>query len=308
MKKKIFAILAIVAIISSIFASCSSSKDNQITSTTLDNYDQHADEYILEDRDVTNENGEVVTDEHGNKVTEKVVVKVTNSESKSSNNNSNGTIEIGNLTTEREETSETTTIPSVDNTTSPVITTLPSDKNEVPLTTDTGKEVDFSAQDQQILKQMLEVPYLYESSYENTEGVPINIASHAAIWLMQREGLSTNTFPEGNVVLNLFKYFGQTVVNYSNRCNNESSNNNIMFVNEKVPGQDKYNKLFIITNVEQKTHSISIDHIEDLGNNNYYKVVANVKGVKGKSKVNAVVQRNKLDASLGFSIKALNWQ
>ncbi len=305
MKKKIFAILGVVALISSIFASCSSSDEKQLTTSTLDNYGQHADEYILTEQDVTDENGNPVLDENGNKLTEQVVLK--SSEGNQSSNSAEGLIEIGDLTSEESTSGATTTIPSVDNTTSPNITTLPADRNEVPKTSDSGEYIDFSAQDQQILKQMLEVPYLYEASYENADGVPINIASHTAIWLMQREGLSTNTFPEGNVILSLFKYYGQTVINYSNRCNNESSNKNIIFVNEKVPNKDEYNKLFLITNIEKRTHTISIDHIEDLGNNNYYKVVANVDGVKNIHKVNAVVQRNKLDASLGFSVKALKW-
>ena len=314
MRNKIFAIVGVIAIISTIFASCSSSKNNNDEITTADNYGQNVNEYVLEEIEVLDENGNPVLDENGNILTSQVVQKVENSGNDNNNNdgfesnNSGNEITIGKLTTQATTLPvETTVASTANNTTEKEITTLPADKNIVPLTTDSGKPIDFSAQDQQIIKQMLEVPYMYESNYENTDGVPIALASHAAIWSLQRNGLSTNTFPEGTVVLNLFKFFGQTVVNYSNRCNNESSNQNIIFVNEKNADGTGYNKMFLLTQTESNTHTITIDHIEDLGNNNYYKVVAKVSGVKGYNTVNAIIQRNKLDSSLGFSIKALKW-
>ena len=48
------------------------------------------------------------------------------------------------------------------------------DKNEtVPKISATGKEVNFSKSDMQIVANMLEVPYLYLENYENSDGVPI---------------------------------------------------------------------------------------------------------------------------------------
>ena len=47
--------------------------------------------------------------------------------------------------------------------------------------------------------------------------------------------------------------------------------------------------------------------IEDLGNNNFYKVTGTVSGTKKAKKVVAIIQKNRLDSTLGFSIKALKW-
>ena len=45
----------------------------------------------------------------------------------------------------------------------------------------------------------------------------------------------------------------------------------------------------------------------DLGDNNFYKVTGKVSKADGVKEVQAVVQKNKLDSTLGFSIKALKW-
>ena len=62
-----------------------------------------------------------------------------------------------------------------------------------------------------------------------------------------------------------------------------------------------------ITKGEAKQQSVKINRVESLGNNNYYKVTGSVSGEKSCKKVVAVVQKNRLDTDLGFSIKALKW-
>ena len=52
MRNKIFAIVGVIAIISTIFASCSSSKNNNDEITTADNYGQNVNEYVLEEIEV----------------------------------------------------------------------------------------------------------------------------------------------------------------------------------------------------------------------------------------------------------------
>ena len=65
--------------------------------------------------------------------------------------------------------------------------------------------------------------------------------------------------------------------------------------------------VFTITKGEAKQQSVKINRVESLGNNNYYKVTGSVSGEKSCKKVVAVVQKNRLDTELGFSIKALKW-
>lgn len=198
------------------------------------------------------------------------------------------TTESTTMTTKREES-----------TTSSELTTYDDfKKDKVPKTTDEGIPVIFSAEDQQIIKSMLEVPYLYEASYENEEGVPINIARHAAIWMVQRESLNTTSYASATVVLDLFNYFAQTVVNFKTHCN-EVGNENIQYVST--------NDTFTISAFEEPTHTVTLTGIEFLGNNNYYKVTAKVSGTKKAKSVVAVIQKNMLDSTLGFSIKALQW-
>lgn len=66
----------------------------------------------------------------------------------------------------------------------------------------------------QIVANMLEVPYLYLENYENSDGVPIKIAAYTAVWMAQHDGGTADTYPSSPVVLNLFKFYGQTVVNF----------------------------------------------------------------------------------------------
>lgn len=327
MKKSIAIILSLVLAMSAVLAACSSNSDDENT-TTAGGLEAAGNEYGIETVDVTDENGKTVTDADGNAVTTEVNVEyVTDKKGRTvakiiDTNGEVVTDKKGNevtIKTNVELTTAPSTSPSVpttkkkpstqsttastqknESTTNPELTTISASKDKVPSTSATGDPVTFSSADQQTIKNMLEVPYLYEASYENASGVPINIAAHTAIWMAEREGLNTSSFASGTIVLDLFKYYGQTVVNFKTKCNEQSGNSNITY-NSK-------NDTFTISNFETETHTVSIEKIEDLGNNNYYKVTASVSGAKGIKKVYAVVQKNKLDSTLGFSIKALKWQ
>lgn len=206
----------------------------------------------------------------------------------------------GNLTTTKPAPPTATTEKKVE-LTSEQDTTKFTGKEEVPKTSAKGEEVNFSVQDQEIIASMLEVPYLYKHSYENSDGVPIEIAAHTAVWMAERDGGTSSKYPSGPVVLNLFKFYGQTVVNFKSKCNEAAENTGAPI---------KYNKkddTFTITEFTKKKQDVRITKIEDLGNNNFYKITASVSKADGINKVVAIVQKNKLDLSLGFSIKALKW-
>ena len=210
-------------------------------------------------------------------------------------------------TTKEQKTTESTTKKkdSGEATTESELTTLDYKKDKVPAISDalsskSKKAVTFDSYDQQIVKSMLEVPYLYTSSYENKNGVPISLATHAALWMAEREDLNTSTYASGTVVLDLFKFFGQTVVNFKSKCNDEGKNEKIKY--------NKKNDTFTITDFENPTHTVNLKKIEYLGNNNYYLVTAEVKGIDKYDTVYAIIQKNKLDIGLGFSIKALKWK
>jgi hypothetical protein len=328
LKKSLAIILSLIIVMSTVFAACSSTSDEQDTTTDA-GLAEVENQFGFETVDVTDENGEAVTDENGEVVTTEVNVEyVTNKKGKTvakliDNDgevvtDKNGkevtvktdveittataTTDSTPQTTKKKSTTESTTATTQKNqsTTEPELTTIKTSKDKVPSTSDTGDVVTFSSEDQQIIKNMLEVPYLYEASYENADGIPISIASHTAIWMAEREGLNTSSFASGTIVLDLFKYYGQTVVNFKSKCNEESNNSNITY-NAK-------NDTFTISKFEDSTHTITIQKIEDLGNNNYYKVTASVSGAKGIKKVYAVIQKNKLDSTLGFSVKALKWK
>ena len=145
---------------------------------------------------------------------------------------------------------------------------------------------------------MLSVPNLCNSNYENSDGVPLDAAKHAAIWMAQRENLNTKTYASGTIVLGPFKFFGQTVVYFKNNC---GSTKEIKY--------NADNDTFTIPNAESTVQTVTVDKVEEYAqknNNNYYKVTASVSG-GGKTKVVAVVQKNRLESSLGFSIKAMRW-
>ena len=72
MKKIFILLLALVVVVSCVFAACSNSEsDNETTAAGLENNDN---EFGFETQEVTDENGETVTDENGNPVTTQVAV------------------------------------------------------------------------------------------------------------------------------------------------------------------------------------------------------------------------------------------
>lgn len=169
----------------------------------------------------------------------------------------------------------------------------------VPKTSATGKEVSFSTGDMETIADMLEVPYLYLTNYENSDGVPINIAAYTAVWMAQHDGGTGETYPSSPVVLNLFKFYGQTVVNFKTKVND---------VKDTPIKYNTKNDTFTVSAYPKKKQTVKITKIEDLGDNNFYKVTADVSGAGKIKKVNAIIQKNKLDSTLGFSVKALNWK
>ena len=340
MKKTIAIFLSVVVIVSSFAACASNKKDNDDATAGLE---EAINEYGFEDVEVTDKNGKVVKDENGNVVTTQVAVAyekdkkgktiakllddngevVTDKNGKavtvkteydldsssgdSSDKKTEKTTEEKIPTTKAQKTTESTTqkMAGGEATTESDVTTLDYKKDKVPTISEAQKSkskkaVSFDAHDQQIVKAMLEVPYLYTFSYENKDGVPIELATHAALWMAEREGLNTSTYASGTIVLDLFKFFGQTVVNFKSKCNDEGNNDNIKY--------NKKNDTFTITDFENPKQTVSIEKIEYVGNNNYYLVTADVSGAGSKTKVYAIIQKNKLDIGLGFSIKALKWQ
>jgi hypothetical protein len=326
MKKLFILLLAILVVISSIFVACSRNQDGSDTGTTVEGLDSVEDEYGFETQEVTDEDGKTVTDSDGNAVTTEVAVKYKRDKKgnlyaqiidENGDEVEGSTIAVkddGTLATSTtasaiddsfDNTTTTTTSPTgttkqnVPLTDSAVTTKFEGDE-EVPKTSDTGTEVNFSVEDQAIITSMLEVPYLYLANYENSDGVPIEIAVHTAVWMAERDGSSRTTYPASPVVLNLFKFYGQTVVNFKTKCNEYA---------EKAGAPIEYVKkddTFVISNYTSKVQSVSITSIEDLGNNNFYKITGEVTGCS-KKKVVAIIQKNRLDTSLGFSIKALKW-
>ena len=258
MKKAIAVILAAVLVASVAMIGCSKKTDD--TNTTQAGLADNADNYNLD-----GEEGEESGDDEAN-------------------------------VSEPDTTTTTVAYDGSEGTTSSDLKESKDDK--VPSSNDKGDKVRFSAKDNTRLKDMLEVPYLYNASYENSDGVPAEIASHVAIWMAQRDGLNTTTYASGTIVLDLFKYFGQTVVNFKTNCNDNKGNADITY--------NTANDTFTIPKAEAHQHTVKITTTESLGNN-YYRITATVSGAGSISKVVAVVQKNRLDSSLGFSIKALKW-
>lgn len=323
--KKVFVLsLALIVVISSIFVACGKKE----TEETTDGLNSDT-EFGFETQEVTDDKGKAVTDKDGNVVTTEVpviykkdkkgrtyaqlidangdpikgsTIKVTDRDVNTEDNSGSygGKDPSKNTTTKPNKKTTGTTKKGVSLTESPETTSFNGNET-VPKTTATGTEVNFSVEDQNIIKSMLEVPYLYTANYENSDGVPIKIAAHTAVWMAEREGSSRNIYPSSPIVLNLFKYYGQTVVNFKTKCNDyaKKANAPIQYI--------KKDDTFEISNYTKKVQTVTITKIEDLGDNNFYKVTANVSGCS-KKKVVAIVQKNRLEASLGFSIKALNWQ
>ncbi len=311
LKKNISILISLLLVVSLSLAACSSKDDEGKNSDGGDGILSSSDDYGFE----TDENGNEVLvkyekDENGN-VIANVVDKDGNKTgttvpAKNFNNNSSNNDKIDNNNKPSTKDDVTNKTNKEKETTNPELTTLPLDKDKVPSTSETGKSVRFCDNDIKRITKMLEIPYLYTESYENIDGVPISLARHVACWTAQNNGITTTNFAGNAVVIDLFTFFAETVTNFKTECNNTG--------NDSSPAQIKYNPandIFTISSYESRTHSIQIDKIENLGNNNYYKVYASVKaennsGCKNK-KVVAIIQKNKLDTKLGFSIKALKW-
>ena len=90
----------------------------------------------------------------------------------------------------------------------------------------------------------------------------------------------------------------KTVVNFKTQVNK---------VNSTPIKYNSKNDTFSVSKYPKKKQTVKITKIEDLGDNNFYKVTGKVSKADGVKKVQAVVQKNKLDSTLGFSIKALKW-
>lgn len=316
------------------------------TTATENNLENKDTEFGFETEEVTDKDGKSVTDKDGNKVTTEVAVVYkkdskgndyaqkldANGKGATKKNGSEVTVksttkkEPNNTTaksSDNQEDKETTKKSNATSTTAPS-QTIPDkttattkagveltdkkettefdDNEEVPKTDATGKEVSFSKADQEIIASMLEVPYLYKASYENSEGIPISTAVYTAVWMQQREGAtatgSKSPYASNPVILNLFKFYANTVVNFKTKCN-DIENTPITYKSDK--------QQFFISSFPDKKQSVVITKIEDVGNNNFYKITGNVTNAEKITKVVAIIQKNRLEPTLGFSIKALKW-
>lgn len=307
MRKAIAVVLATTIAVSVAMIGCSKSKNNEETTTkTVDGLKNNEDTFSIEEETVTDKNGEAVTDKNGNPVTTQVMYKETTD--KKGNKIAVKIDDNGEVVTDKNKkpvTVHTTKAPKTTSTTavslpdeSSTITTVAPDKDIVPKIDDSTKSASFTEDEIKVIEAMFEVPGIYASNYENSDGVPLDVAKHAAIWMAQRENLNTKTYASGTIVLGLFKFFGQTVVNFKNNC---GKNAEITY--------NASNDTFTIPSAESAVQKVSIEKVEEYSqknNNNYYKITAKVSGCD-KSKVVAVVQKNRLESSLGFSIKAMRW-
>ncbi|WP_455484250.1 hypothetical protein [Eubacterium sp.] len=307
MRKAIAVVLATTIAISVAMIGCSKSKNEEETTTKIvDGLKNNEDTFSIEEETVTDKNGEAVTDKDGNPVTTQVMYKETTD--KKGNKIAVKIDDNGEVVTDKNKkpvTVHTTKAPKTTSTTavslpdeSSTITTVAPDKDIVPKIDDSTKSASFTEDEIKVIEAMFEVPGIYGSNYENSDGVPLDAAKHAAVWMAQRENLNTKTYASGTIVLGLFKFFGQTVVNFKNNC---GKNAEITY--------NASNDTFTIPSAESAVQKVSIEKVEEYSqknNNNYYKITAKVSGCD-KSKVVAVVQKNRLESSLGFSIKAMRW-
>lgn len=289
LKKSIALIMALSVLVCGVFAACSSKKtdgQNSAADTTqagLANADTEFGTEINKD---------------GKEVTVPIRETTTKKGETSTKKNNGGK---GETPTNGPATPQTTD--NKGETTGKELTTIEASKDKVPSTNASGKKVIFSQQDLERIAAMLEVPGLYKFSYENKDGVSAEMATHVAVWMAAREDIKGTSFPSGTIVLDLFKYYGQTVVNFKSNCNAAAKKENIY----DIISYSNKDSVFTITKGEAKQQSVKINRVESLGNNNYYKVTGSVSGEKSCKKVVAVVQKNRLDTELGFSIKALKW-
>lgn len=289
LKKSIALIMALSVLVCGVFAACSSKKtdgQNSAADTTqagLANADTEFGTEINKD---------------GKEVTVPIRETTTKKGETSTKKNNSGK---GETPTNGPATPQTTD--NKGETTGKELTTIEASKDKVPSTNASGKKVIFNRQDLERIAAMLEVPGLYKFSYENKDGVSAEMATHVAVWMAAREDIKGTSFPSGTIVLDLFKYYGQTVVNFKSNCNAAAKKENIY----DIISYSNKDSVFTITKGEAKQQSVKINRVESLGNNNYYKVTGSVSGEKSCKKVVAVVQKNRLDTELGFSIKALKW-
>lgn len=308
MRKAIAVVLATTIAVSVAMIGCSKSKNDEETTTkAVDGLKNNEDTFSIEEETVTDKNGEAVTDKNGSPVTTQVMYKETTD--KKGNKIAVKIDDNGEVVTDKNKkpvtvhttkakitinTQTTAVLPTQELT----ITTVAPDKDIVPKIDDSTKSASFSEDEIKVIEAMFEVPGIYASNYENSDGVPLDAAKHAAVWMAQRENLNTKTYASGTIVLGLFKFFGQTVVNFKNNC---GKNAEITY--------NASNDTFTIPSAESAVQKVSIEKVEEYSqknNNNYYKITAKVSGCE-KSKVVAVVQKNRLESSLGFSIKAMRW-
>ena len=307
MRKAIAVVLATTIAVSVAMIGCSKSKNDEETTTkAVDGLKNNEDTFSIEEETVTDKNGEAVTDKNGNPVTTQVMYKETTD--KKGNKIAVKIDDNGEVVTDKNKkpvTVHTTKAPKTTSTTavslpdeSSTITTVAPDKDIVPKIDDSTKSASFTEDEIKVIEAMFEVPGIYASNYENSDGVPLDAAKHAAVWMAQRENLNTKTYASGTIVLGLFKFFGQTVVNFKNNC---GKNAEITY--------NASNDTFTIPSAESAVQKVSIEKVEEYSqknNNNYYKITAKVSGCD-KSKVVAVIQKNRLESSLGFSIKTMRW-
>lgn len=308
MRKAIAVVLATAIAVSVAMIGCSKDgKKGDNTSTTIDGLIGNEDTYEIVDEEVTDEKGETVTDKNGNAVTTQVMYKETTD--KKGNKITVKVDDNGEVVTDKKHKPVTVATTKGNSSIKPTaqttsgeptseVTTVPVDEDVVPKIDDKTKPAEFNNSEKEVVESMLSVPNLCNSNYENSDGVPIDVARHAAVWMAQQEELNTKTYASGTIVLGLFKFFGQTVVNFKNNC---GSTKEIKY--------NADNDTFTIPNAESTVQTVTVNKVEEYAqknNNNYYKVTGSVSG-GGKTKVVAVVQKNKLDNKLGFSIKAMRW-
>lgn len=216
--------------------------------------------------------------------------------------NTGGSENQGTTTTTTTEKTTATTKKNIPITKDAYTTKFEGEKEIVPKTSDTGEEVNFDEKDQEIIASMLEVPYLYKASFEHSQGIPIETAVYTAVWMSQRDNATAtgdnSPYDSNTVILNLFKYYGNTVVNFKTKCNGISDT--------PIKYKSSTNS-FYISEFPEKQQTVKITQIEDMGNNNFYKITGTVKNADKVKHVVAIVQKNRLEPTLGFSIKALKW-
>lgn len=174
-------------------------------------------------------------------------------------------------------------------TTSPEFTTG-KDVVTVPKTTAKGTQVDFSDRDIQNLQYMIGMQGDAAMSYENSEGIPIELACQIALSMSSGE---TNS-PAGQVSLNLFTYFGQTVVGFKTKCTAANSGVTYISSSETYRFSEK-----------ASSAAVYLNKFYDLGRDNFYKATGTITfSNKEKKNITVIIQKNKLDKNYGFSVKA----